>query len=437
MKLRQLRSNFPRFDGPARPLLAGTFAYALGRGMYSTGGIVFFTLSFGLPVQQIAVALSGAGIAACAAALPAGYLTDRWGPRRMALVMTTAQVVLLAPLLLSGSPLIVLPVVVALGAADRVNSIARRALVSEVMGESARVRTQAYMRTMANTGMSLGALAVAPLLAVGTRSAFVFLIVLTCGAYLLALVATARLPARLRTSPSSSVSPSARRRQRSRAALPERQRLAAFMTLGLLNGLFALHISVLEVALPLWVTRHTDAPAWTVAALVFVNTVLAILLQVRASRGATSVGGAARALAVSAVFTALACILFATTAAGTGVLVIGTLCLATVVLTAGELLQSAGEWGLSFGLAPAQAQGRYIGAFSVGTTLQDIVGPTLVGAVVVAYVPGGWLLLSAVLLAGAAVVIPMTRWVANLHADRDGHEEQVPVPLASTASSRR
>ena len=427
----KLTRNLPRLDGPARPLFVGTFVYALGRGMYSTGSIVFFTLCFGLSAQQVGLALSGAGVAAFCAALPAGYLADRWGPRPLTIAASVVQTLLITPLLISGSYLVVLPVAIALGATDRVNSIARRTLVSHVMGQSNRVRTQAYLRSVANTGMSLGALAVIPLLAVGTRSAFLCLIGVTMAAFLVVAVATTRLPARSKLDPTLFASDvrgkdqdqDRQRAQAQQQAAPGR-RLVTFTALGLLNGLFALHISILEVGLPLWVTQHTDAPPWMVATLAFVNTVLAILLQVTASRGSSSVRGAARALAVSALFTALACVLFATTATGSGTLLVATLFMATVVLTAGELLQSAGEWGLSFGLAPTHAQGKYIGYFSIGTTVQDIVGPTLVVAVAIAYVPGGWLVLSALLLVGAALVIPMTRWVAGLHAEWSESEEE-------------
>ncbi|MFE2151834.1 MFS transporter [Streptomyces lavendulae] len=429
-------SGLPRLDGPARPLFVGTFAYALGRGMYGTGSIVFFTLSFGLSVQQIALALSAAGIAAFCAAVPAGYLADRWGPRPMTIAVTIVQAGLLAPMLFSGSSAVVVPLMVVLGAADRVNSIARRTLVSHVMGEATRVRTQAYLRSVANTGMSIGALAVTPLLAVGTRAAFLVLVAVTMAAYLLVAVTTVRLPAESQlTAPPEGTGPSAPEPP-ARAPRPARRRLAALTTLGLLNGLFALHISILEVGLPLWITKHTDAPAWTVATLAFVNTVLAILLQVPASRGSSTVPGAARALAVSAVFTAVACILFATTAKGTGTLLIATLFLATVVLTVGELLQSAGEWGLSFGLAPANAQGRYIGAFTVGTTVQDIVGPAVVGGVAIAYVPGGWLALAAVFLTGAVLIAPMTRWVSGLHGEGHGPEDEKDASPTSATTVR-
>ncbi|MGW2055913.1 MFS transporter [Streptomyces sp. NPDC001840] len=391
--------------GPARYLFAGTFAYALGRGIYSTAAVVFFAISFGFSVTQIGMALSGAGIAALLVALPTGYLADRWGPRRLATALAVVQTGLMVPFLLADSYGVLLPFVVALGAADRASSIVRKTLVSHVMGEKERVRIQAYLRSTANVAMSIGALVVAPALAVGTRLMFSVLVVVTMGAFLLVALVTTRLPAPSRLLPLSPV-PTID----SRTASPARVRkLTAFTALGLLNGLFALHISVLDVALPLWITEHTDAPRWVVSALILVNTGLAVAFQVLLSRGASTVRGAARTLTASSLCTALACVVFAASADRDGVLLLAVLLIATVALTAGELFQSAGEWGLSFGLAPAHAQGKYMGVFSIGTSLQDIFGPIVVVSLAIVHVPGGWFALGAVLLIGGLLVPLLTR----------------------------
>ncbi|GAB3955839.1 hypothetical protein GCM10027614_66380 [Micromonospora vulcania] len=43
-----------------------------------------------------------------------------------------------------------------------------------------------------------------------------------------------------------------------------------------------MHFSLLNIALPLWIAGHTRAPAWMISALMLINTVLVVLLQVRA-----------------------------------------------------------------------------------------------------------------------------------------------------------
>jgi dipeptide/tripeptide permease len=119
--------------------------------------------------------------------------------------------------------------------------------------------------------------------------------------------------------------------------------------------------------------------------------------------------GGARTLAASAVATAASCLLFAATGRLDGAVLIGGLVAAVVVLTFGELTQSAGAWGVSFGLSPEHAKGRHLGAFSVGSAIQDAFGPALIALVVIGQAPVGWLVVAVALLAGGAAVLPLTR----------------------------
>jgi predicted MFS family arabinose efflux permease len=75
-----------RFRAPSP--LAGRLArqsllFALGEGTFMTGSAVFFTQIVGLTAAQVGLGLTIAGAAAFVAALPAGKLVDRLGPKRM------------------------------------------------------------------------------------------------------------------------------------------------------------------------------------------------------------------------------------------------------------------------------------------------------------------------------------------------------------------
>ena len=59
-----------------------------------------------------------------------------------------------------------------------------------------------------------------------------------------------------------------------------------FMAVSLLSGLLTAHQTLYLTVMPLWILTHTDAPKALIAGLVLLNTVLIVLLQVRASRGA-------------------------------------------------------------------------------------------------------------------------------------------------------
>jgi len=63
-----------------------------------------------------------------------------------------------------------------------------------------------------------------------------------------------------------------------------------------------------------------------------------------------------------------------------------------VLLTVGELLSSAGSWGLSYELAPAARQAEWLGAFGVLSQLAQVPGPALAVQAVHAGAVG-WILL--------------------------------------------
>ena len=116
--------------------------------------------------------------------------------------------------------------------------------------------------------------------------------------------------------------------------------------------------------------------------------------------------GAGRSLRRAGIALAACCLLLAATAdlpatAGAAVLLA-----AVVALTAGELLQSAGGWGLSYTLAPPGHQGVYLSAFGLGVSAQQVAGPAALSVLVASAAVGGWLGLAALLMVsgvGAAV----------------------------------
>jgi dipeptide/tripeptide permease len=81
------------------------------------------------------------------------------------------------------------------------------------------------------------------------------------------------------------------------------------------------------------------------------------------------------------------------------------LIVAALIHFLGELLQSAGGWGISFELAPAGAQGQYQGAYAMGRQLGDLVAPLLLTTVAISWGWPGWLLAAGLFLI-AGLLIP-------------------------------
>lgn len=177
-----------------------------------------------------------------------------------------------------------------------------------------------------------------------------------------------------------------------------------YLALAGLNSVLTLHMTLLAVGLPLWVTGRDGAPEALVPALVFVNTVLAVLLQVPFAKGVTDPRAGVRALRRAGLALAGCAVVLAAPGDTAVSLTVVAALAACVLLTAGELWQAAGAWELSYTYAPDDRRNVYLSVFSLGFAVQDMAGPLLITGVVLAQGPAGWLGLAA--LFAAASLLP-------------------------------
>ncbi len=387
--------------GPLRRYTLVSLLDATGTGLFLAVSVLFFTEFAGLPAGLVALGLSLSGLAAMAAAVPLGSLGDRFGPRPAWALLAAVQGAAFAayPFIRSFAPFLLLVTLTAVASAGA--SPVRAAYLSRLAGPDQRVRARAYNQAVYNAGFALGALGAGIALAAGTRAAYVALVLGNAASY----AATAAL---VLTLPTGTTPPRDGSRPSSRVLRDHRYLLVCG-----LNGLLMCYGAILTVALPLWIVRSTRAPAWTVAGAFALSTVLAVLLQVRASRGAETVPGAARAVLRAGALLLIACLAFAgagALGAAGAVLALGA---GTAALTAGEVLQCAGGWGLSYALAPEQQQGQYLGAYTVGTRIYDTAGPVLVSGLVLGLGQAGWLVLGLLFLGLAVALSAAARWAGS------------------------
>ena len=59
----------------------------------------------------------------------------------------------------------------------------------------------------------------------------------------------------------------------------------------------------------------------------------------------------------------------------------------------GEMRSSAGQWGITMGLAPMEHQGQYQGFASMGFSLSNVIAPTLITWLCIEWGWPGWLVL--------------------------------------------
>lgn len=386
--------------GPLRRYALVSLIDSVGTGLFLTVSTLFFTRVVGLSAARVGLGLSLAGLCALAGAVPLGVLGDRLGHRRVWIALTVGEAAVFAtyPWIGSFAGFVVAVTLVAL--MDVGTAPIRGSYLSEIAGPEQRVAAKAYNQAVFNAGFALGALGAGVALQIGTHTAYVSLVLGDAGSYLIAALLLSTLPTSVPA-------------RRGTAGIFGVFRDRPFLAICVLNGLLMTDVAVLTVALPLWIVQRTNAPRWAVAAVFLLDTGLAVILQVRASRGADTVPGAARALRRAGVLLLLACVVLSISGTLPAVGAVATLTLGVALFAVGGLLQSAGAWGLSYGLSPPDRQGEYLGAFAMGTRIYDAAGPALVIGLILGLGTAGWLLLGALFLGLSAALTPASNWAAR------------------------
>ena len=387
-------------------VLVNTF----GNGLFMTVSALYFTRVAGLGVGQVGLGLTAAGVCGVAASIPAGRAADRWGSRRVLIVLNLAEAAGMASYCLVHSFAVFLPVVCVETAVDRGAAAVRNALYADALPKETRVPGRAYLRAVTNVGIGAGATLAALALQADTRGAYLAVILANAASFLAVGAMLPRIPVAARED-AAPVDPSAD----PAPDVPEAARRSAlrdlpYLAVTALNALLAVQFAVLNVGIPLWVVRETDAPRAVVAAAMIVNTVLVVAFQVRATRTTRDLGSAARACRTSGLLLAASCLAVAAThglPAATAAVVL----LAAVVLeTAGEVLSQAGGWLLSYDLADPAATGAYQGVFNAGASAGMMLGPAVVTTAAIGHGPLGWAVPAALFALSGTAMVPVARW---------------------------
>ncbi|MFF1297263.1 MFS transporter [Streptomyces sp. NPDC058296] len=403
-----IRSVLPE-PGPVRTLAWSTLANTIGMGLFVTMSAIYFVRSAGLSEAQVGLGLTIAALVGLLSGIPAGHLADVLGPRRITILCKCIEGGLLCGYAVTRSFAEFVVVATLVTVFESAGQATKGALIAAVVPPEQRVRTRAYLRAVINVGASIGAMFAGFALVIDTREAYLTLIYVAAALYLFSAMPLRSLP-EIPPQPRPDKGPTW-------VALGDRPYLA----LTLLNAVLCLNYSIFTLALPLFIAQQTSAPPSVYAVLSLINTITVILLQVRVSRGTETVVGAARAQRRSGVLLAVACVLYAL-ADGQGVwLAVVFLACGALVHVGGELLQAAGQWGLSFELAPDHAQGQYQGLYSMGSQLANVVTPAVATVALVQWGWPGWVLFGVLFLTAGAAVPVTSRWAERTRPVPPGH----------------
>ncbi|MGH3759430.1 MFS transporter [Actinophytocola sp.] len=367
-----------------------------GTGLFIAGSAVYFTRGAGLSITEVGVGLTIAGLCGLVALTPLGMLADRIGPRPAAVLLHFWRGAgMFAYAFVSDFPTFVV-VACIVGIPARAVDPINQMYVDRHIGTELRTRVMAAFRVVYNVGFMLGGLLATLIIAIGTRPAFIAIVLGDAVTFVIAGILLARVPLLADNAPER---PAVR-------GWPKSLRQGWYLAVAGLHAVIVLHIPILSIGLPLWATLHTEAPPLIVGPLIVLNTILVILLQVRLSRGTETREGGVRALRRAAVSLAGCAVVIAFAdrldTVGATVLLVGGM----VLLTLGEVLQVAGGIGVSYDLAPRERQGEYLAVFWLGVAAMYMVGPVLITVGVVEQGSFGWLGLAVLMLLAGALLRP-------------------------------
>ncbi|MFK0257865.1 MFS transporter [Streptomyces sp. NPDC090445] len=432
----------------ARIMLFGQLLDRTGTGVWAASSVLFFTFVVGLDAGQLGLMLGAGAIAGIAGSPLAGHLADRFPLRPLLIACHLVRLAALCALLVVTRFDALVLVVALTHLGDRAAKTLEMLFATRVAGER-RATYQALSRSAANAGYAVGAGIAALGLAVGTREAYAFLILGNAVSFLAAavLVWRTREPyghGRL-TAPAEGGAPTgedsgadgagadgpaaggaaavgsravgsaaggaaaggaaaggaARGTPAGDGRSPWRDR--GYLRFVLLDIPLNLDDAILNVGLPLWLVHRTDAPHALVPAILAINTVLVVALQLTVSARVGEPRQAARASAWYGLFLLACCAAVALTPARGALAASLALLAAAVLVTAAELVRSVSSWELAVSLAPPQARASYLGVAGISPSVQKAAGPLLLTGAVMPAGPAGWLALGAA-VAGLSLV---------------------------------
>ncbi|WP_327735485.1 MFS transporter [Streptomyces nojiriensis] len=423
-----------------RSLLLGIGISSVGIGMYVPFSLVFFHHVTGLSLTVVGLVMTVTGLAGLAFMPLAGTAVDRFGAKRVNLVLYGIRALGFALYPFASSLPAFAAVALVTALADRSFSVVQQSLIGEVARGAARDRLQASTRALQNAGMGAGALLVSGVLALWGTGGFAY----TAWGNSLAFALAGLLVGRVRAVRVVPVAPSAGPAGAAAAGSAGYRtvlRDRPFLGLTAANFLTALGYSALSVLFPLYLSTWLTAPDSLTGAAFTVNTVLCAGIGVLVA-GRVRRSGARRTRSA-----ALGALLFA--AAFVGQIVLGTLrpgqsatlvaLLAIVVVyTLGELVHSPSGGALSVSAAPEAVRGRYLATYQLSYSLAGALAPSLFTALLAVDGRLPWAVLAVAALGAALALLRLERHLpaGAVHAEPPVVREAAavaPAPMTAAA----
>ena len=375
-----------------------TLVYTVGNGMFMVVSVLYFTRIVGLGATQVGLGLTIAGLFGLLAGVPLGHLGDRVGPRELLIGLLVLSAPAFAALALVTSWWQFVVVVSLATSLDRGSAAVRSGLIASSEQGADRIRARAYLRSMTNIGMAVGAVLAALALLVDTQRAYTVVLLANGASCLLAALLLCSYPHVRAVA------------EREGASMTLVFRDRPFLVMTALMAAMAVQYSILDIGVPLWLTTQTSAPRVMVSVLFVINTTVVVLYQVAVSRRVETIAVAARVISWSGLVFFAACVLFALAQGRSPLWAAVVFVVAALAHVLGELLQAAAQFCLSQELAIERAQGQYQGLSSTGYSLAAMLAPSVIVLLPIRYGATGWVVLGLLFAVIGLLLRPAVAW---------------------------
>ncbi|WP_141879303.1 MFS transporter [Homoserinimonas aerilata] len=394
-RLQRLRAGVA--DPVLRILITAGFVLTLGRGVFLTLTVLYFTLIVGLGAFEVAIVLTVSSAFGAAASVVAGHLSDRYSSRILVVVFQILSAIALTSYVFAENFSTALLLACLYSVTSSAASAVRSAIIARAFEGEVRVNARAVLHTVTNVGIAIGSAAAGVALLFNTPFAFRATMVIAGVVILGSVLPLLRLPERVNASaqPTTVTSDTGTTTAIAPGRSPYRD--PRYLALTAFGTLFGLQFGLAEIGMPLWILHHTDAPISMVSLLLIVNTIMVIAFQIRASRGTNDVRHAGNIVAVAGLLMAGACGIYAASGYVSFWFAIVFLLIATLAHSLAEVLGTSGQWGLSFELADQRRAGAYQGVYGLSWPVSAMLSPLIITAAVSNGVLG-WAGLTALLL---------------------------------------
>ena len=380
--LKTIVGNIVSPDPTVRKLTFANFINTFGNGMFHTVGIIYFSFMVGLGAQKVALAFTIGAAISLAISVPAGHLADRYSPKMIGVISFLLQGLILGAQIFTKNwhtftLLLCLEYFV-----ERFGQNARMSYIARIGEGQQRVEARAYMRAVTNLGIGSGTMVAGIALAINTATAYKTMIFLDALTFIFAAIAYTRVP---------NVPPTLASHEKFDWTVLRDHR---YLIATALNGGLTLHFLIQNVAIPVWVVKETNAPRWWISVIMVMNTAAIVLFQVRTSKSAKDLRVAAKQFQQASIYVAIASLIYAVSHGVSAIWASLILLAGMAVHIAGELIGSNASWMIAMDLADERRQGVYQGIWSMGFGLTDMIGPTVLVALVIGIGQLGWVVLA-------------------------------------------